>query len=262
MLLRIRCRRYTFLVNTFIADSFLQLTSGESDSATAQRRRSAAAASAATAARSAPPAPTVVVPELPRHEEMTYAEFVQCSSEEGEPQLECDTCSICLEQFEPDTNVKKLPCGHVFHPICVDIWFEVSSRCPLCRSDARTGDCEGSEPQRPAAVVRTPRNVEYVVRGRVTTMMFVATLNPDVRFGVTIASTANGLLVTYVEPDGAGEQQGVEVGDYLIKQDDELVPRNLSDAVFVARLIALARAVDLGFARQVDDQTHEQAESL
>ena len=62
-------------------------------------------------------------------------------------------------------------------------------------------------------------NIELTVIGHVTTMRFTAMLHPDVRFGVTIASTGNGLLVTYVEPDGAGAEQRVEVGDFLNKQD-------------------------------------------
>jgi len=83
-------------------------------------------------------------------------------------------------------------------------------------------------------------------------MNFTAMLHPDVRFGVTIASTSNGLLVTYVEPDGAGAEQRVEVGDFLVKQDGESIPRDIGDAEFVAQLIALARPVELGFVRQID----------
>ena len=60
--------------------------------------------------------------------------------------------------------------------------------------------------------------VELTVQGAVTTLHFTAMLHPEVRFGVTIAATSNGLLVTYVERTGAGHAQRVNVGDYLVRQ--------------------------------------------
>ncbi|KAJ3163089.1 hypothetical protein HDU86_002258 [Geranomyces michiganensis] len=50
----------------------------------------------------------------------------------GEP-----TCSICIDEFESDTNVRLLqPCGHAFHPECVDRWvMEQAAVCPMCRQD-------------------------------------------------------------------------------------------------------------------------------
>jgi len=156
--------------------------------------------------------------------------------------VEQDACSICLDPFEQSTTVKKLRCGHFYHPDCIDVWLEVSPRCPLCRQDWRRG-CRD--------VSRAASNIELTVLGSVTSMNFTAMLHPEVRFGVTIAATGNGLLVTYVEPEGAGAEQMVEVGDYLVRQDGELVQRGISDAAFVAALVALARPVELGFSRQV-----------
>jgi len=97
--------------------------------------------------------------------------------------------------------------------------------------------------------------MELVVYGNVTTMRFTAVLHPDVRFGVTIASTGNGLLVTSVEADGAGAEQSVEVGDFLIKQDGDVIPHGIGDAEFVAQLqlVVRARPVELGFIRQIDN---------
>ena len=44
-----------------------------------------------------------------------------------------DTCSICLNQFEQDTEIIILPCRHGFHPNCIDQWLRLHSECPSCR---------------------------------------------------------------------------------------------------------------------------------
>lgn len=38
-------------------------------------------------------------------------------------------CSICRESME---EAKKLPCGHIFHLVCLREWFEHQQSCPLC----------------------------------------------------------------------------------------------------------------------------------
>ena len=54
-----------------------------------------------------------------------------CYSEEGEDPI----CAICLSQLLPKEKVKKLPCKHIFHASCVDLWGETSTTCPLCKFD-------------------------------------------------------------------------------------------------------------------------------
>jgi len=45
---------------------------------------------------------------------------------------ETKSCSICTEDFSAHDNVRILPCGHEFHPACVDPWLITkSSTCPL-----------------------------------------------------------------------------------------------------------------------------------
>lgn len=42
------------------------------------------------------------------------------------------TCSICTEDLVEGVDLRKLPCGHVFHPHCVDPWLRDRARtCPL-----------------------------------------------------------------------------------------------------------------------------------
>ncbi|KAM0941092.1 putative transcription factor C2H2 family [Dioscorea sansibarensis] len=46
---------------------------------------------------------------------------------------ESTSCSICLEDFVVDTEVKEMPCKHFFHSECVLRWLELHSSCPVCR---------------------------------------------------------------------------------------------------------------------------------
>jgi hypothetical protein len=45
------------------------------------------------------------------------------------------SCSICLEEFIPEeTTVRELPCGHIYHPECIDtVLRDYSSLCPYCK---------------------------------------------------------------------------------------------------------------------------------
>lgn len=45
-------------------------------------------------------------------------------------------CQICLEEFQDRvTIIRELPCGHIFHPDCIDEFLcQISSLCPLCKA--------------------------------------------------------------------------------------------------------------------------------
>jgi hypothetical protein len=44
-------------------------------------------------------------------------------------------CTICLENYEHDSEVRVLRCNHVFHRDCIDSWLPVNPSCPLCRKN-------------------------------------------------------------------------------------------------------------------------------
>lgn len=48
------------------------------------------------------------------------------------------TCPICLDDFvHASTQVRELPCNHIFHPECIDPFLkENSSLCPMCKKSA------------------------------------------------------------------------------------------------------------------------------
>jgi len=52
-----------------------------------------------------------------------------------ELQKRCTECSVCLCEFELNTEVIQLPvCGHMFHPACIQNWLRLHNSCPVCRT--------------------------------------------------------------------------------------------------------------------------------
>lgn len=47
------------------------------------------------------------------------------------------SCACCCEEFKLETKVKKVLCGHLFCPECIDEWLSNHSyKCPVCREPA------------------------------------------------------------------------------------------------------------------------------
>lgn len=47
-------------------------------------------------------------------------------------------CSICTDEYQDNTNVSILDCGHVFHPKCIREWGKYNAVCPLCKEEIPT----------------------------------------------------------------------------------------------------------------------------
>ncbi|KAJ7960223.1 Zinc finger, RING-type [Quillaja saponaria] len=44
-------------------------------------------------------------------------------------------CSVCLNEFEPESEITHLSCGHLFHKVCLDKWLDYwNITCPNCRT--------------------------------------------------------------------------------------------------------------------------------
>ncbi|XP_061337128.1 probable E3 ubiquitin-protein ligase XERICO [Gastrolobium bilobum] len=44
-------------------------------------------------------------------------------------------CTVCLTQFEPESEINRLSCGHLFHKVCLEKWLDYwNITCPLCRT--------------------------------------------------------------------------------------------------------------------------------
>ncbi|CAG9533639.1 unnamed protein product [Cercopithifilaria johnstoni] len=51
------------------------------------------------------------------------------------PENEQERCTVCLNDFETDEEVRALRCNHVFHIVCIDRWLVYNKKCPVCRLD-------------------------------------------------------------------------------------------------------------------------------
>jgi len=44
-------------------------------------------------------------------------------------------CVVCLEPYEKEDEISKLPCNHIFHYKCISKWVLTNQTCPLCRDN-------------------------------------------------------------------------------------------------------------------------------
>ncbi|KAI3991507.1 hypothetical protein MKX01_006809 [Papaver californicum] len=53
----------------------------------------------------------------------------------GDTRSELHDCTVCLNRFQPDSEVNHLSCGHFFHKDCLEKWLDYwNITCPLCRT--------------------------------------------------------------------------------------------------------------------------------
>lgn len=52
-------------------------------------------------------------------------------------ELETDekSCSICLDEFVPESQLYTIPCKHLFHKACIEDWVAENYKCPVCRGE-------------------------------------------------------------------------------------------------------------------------------
>jgi hypothetical protein len=58
-------------------------------------------------------------------------------------------------EFDEDEDVRRLPCMHLFHVLCVDQWLVLNKRCPICRVDIETQHVAASAANRLALNLKT-----------------------------------------------------------------------------------------------------------
>lgn len=53
---------------------------------------------------------------------------------------ELNQCAVCQEYFEEGTQVKQIPCKHLYHEDCILPWLKMHNSCPVCRYELPTED--------------------------------------------------------------------------------------------------------------------------
>lgn len=89
------------------------------------------------------------IDEMPKYtytEDNTFTEIpmqskstgTRTSTEVHTASFSQSTCAICLDDFiANETVVRELPCKHIFHPECIDLFLrDNSSLCPMCKKSA------------------------------------------------------------------------------------------------------------------------------
>lgn len=137
---------------------------------------------------------------------LRYGEVAaESKATDGDESLPAE-CAICLEQFQPEDDVAKLPCGHIFHPVCAHRWIREDWRCPFRCSlqqkslqDKATADAEASEEgttstHAEAAVQATVEDrVQTVREERVAASAPAATMIPAAVAGAAAAEASSDL---------------------------------------------------------------------
>ncbi|KAK6007202.1 hypothetical protein QM012_006210 [Aureobasidium pullulans] len=79
--------------------------------------------------------PQDIIDQMPTYTPSAHAGVPEKGSARALPPLEQSTCAICLDDFtDSQCQVRELPCRHVFHNDCIDLFLlDTSSMCPLCK---------------------------------------------------------------------------------------------------------------------------------
>lgn len=90
------------------------------------------------------------VEELTTHTTLgLYQDLETCAEDDGDEskvdETECETCSICQEQFTQRCIVRQIDrCNHYFHQACIEKWLGDHTTCPLCMQEI-AGQEEGRD---------------------------------------------------------------------------------------------------------------------
>ncbi|KAL2060002.1 hypothetical protein VTL71DRAFT_9824 [Oculimacula yallundae] len=149
------------------------------------------------------------------------------------------TCPICLEDYESGiSEIRELPCGHIFHPECIDTFLaNNSSLCPMCKKSALPlGSCPTTITN---AMVRRERNLRQI-RSRVTAEPEINEADDIEAYGArrrlrelkanlrkTLLSPTRGIQPLPLQPQpvfvahpGSGREPNNEVTSFELSRED------------------------------------------
>jgi len=97
--------------------------------------------------------PTVSKEEIEKSGlEIIRASMLEEYEKQGRVASNCiDRCLVCLDDYNPEDELRVLTCKHTFHQGCVDRWLETGrNNCPACRTKGVGNENAGSTPTTPA----------------------------------------------------------------------------------------------------------------
>ena len=72
-------------------------------------------------------------------------EQIRSATEDVAEPLAGTTCPICQDALTTQAT-RITHCNHTYHRSCLDSWFTMSARCPVCRYDVRGGQTTQTSP--------------------------------------------------------------------------------------------------------------------
>ena len=92
--------------------------------------------------------------EPPKAQPVPACRLRQFPLVEGEAESCCPIC-LCTTEHQ---QVKQLPCGHTYHPSCIDHWLGQNHTCPVCRHSLLTEEETVPTPQLVNRLLETRRS--------------------------------------------------------------------------------------------------------
>jgi hypothetical protein len=80
----------------------------------------------------------------------------------------CSNCTICMEDFLPDSDVLTLTCRHAFHPNCLKNWLSIillNPKCPNCNNKILDYESEESDEDEEDNTHYNNNNISIRIRG-------------------------------------------------------------------------------------------------
>lgn len=97
--------------------------------------------------KGAPPASAKALAKIPKVN-ITADDIQEQSNKE---------CTICLDTHAVGSQGCKLPCGHLFHPDCIEDWLNIHCTCPVCHFEIETDDADFERERKRRMRERKPR---------------------------------------------------------------------------------------------------------
>ncbi|KAL4578952.1 hypothetical protein LXL04_015086 [Taraxacum kok-saghyz] len=77
-------------------------------------------------------------------------------------EMTTEACAVCKEGMFNNEQmiVKQLPCGHMYHSVCIITWLDSRNSCPICRHELPTDNPEYEEDRKQRSLA-TPLTIDH-----------------------------------------------------------------------------------------------------